>query len=179
MAAETAAQATVTVKEAARIAGVGEKQVRAWVKDGTVRADLVRTRYGPTYAIEASSLPPPAEDGGKALPLSREARQAGRLALETGAARVETRLLEALMAMLSETQARAEGAMTRAAQLEGERERRLALESHAEHLQQEAARAAVLEIELRQAREQRALLLVAVLALLAAGVGLLVWRLGG
>lgn len=176
--AESAGQVTVTVKEAAKIAGVSEKQVRAWVKEGTVRADLVRTRYGPTYAIEASSLPAPAESGGKARTMAGESRQAGKGVLETGAAKVETRVIEALMAMLETTQAKAEGAMTRAAQLEGERERRLALESHAEHLQQEADRAAILEVEIRHVRGQRLALLVA-LILAVIGAGVAVWRLVG
>ncbi len=175
MAAESAGQVTVRVKEAARLACVSEKQVRAWVKDGTVRADLVRTRYGMTYQIEASSLPKPAEGA------TVSGHGSAVVAAQSGpvAARVETRVIEALMTMLSETQARAEGAAVRAAQLEGERERRLALESHAEHLQQEAARAGVLAVELRHVRGQRLVLLVALVALVAAGAGLAVWRLGG
>lgn len=176
--AESAAQVTVGVKEAAKIAGVSEKQVRAWIKEGTIRADLVKGRYGEEYRIEASSLPQTTEPVRQGQTNSGQSGQGTAGTLSTGAARLETRVVEALMAMLDDTQKRLEGATTRAAQLEGERDRRLVLESHAEHLQQEADRAKVLEVELRHVRGQRLALLVA-LILAVAGVGVAVWRLVG
>jgi len=51
-------QVEVGVKEAAQIVGVSTKQVRRWIREGVVRANLRDGKFGPQWQIESSSLPP-------------------------------------------------------------------------------------------------------------------------
>ena len=175
--AESAAQVTVGVREAAAIAGVSTKQVRAWIKEGAVRADLVKGRYGEAYQIEAASLPQ--QSGSVKQGYTRSGHWQ-----ESSAARLETGLAESLLRMLQETQHRLEGAATRAAQLEGAQERVLSLAADAESLRDKntrltveaaetKARAEILHSEVKRLRVHRLLLLAAVLIVVA---GLAIWK---
>jgi len=56
---EERTQVEVTVRQAAKIAGVSTKQVRRWIREGAVRATMREAKHGPTWHIEAASLPPP------------------------------------------------------------------------------------------------------------------------
>src|SRR5512140_3131809 len=55
--AEVQEQVMVGVREAAELARVSQKQIRKWITAGKVRAELRDGKFGPTWSIEASSLP--------------------------------------------------------------------------------------------------------------------------
>src|SRR5574340_433461 len=54
---EVREQVMVGVREAAELARVSQKQIRKWITAGKVRAELREGKFGPTWSIEASSLP--------------------------------------------------------------------------------------------------------------------------
>jgi len=143
--AEVQEQVMVGVREAAQLAGVSTKQVRKWVAEGKVRAQLRESKFGPTWHIEASSLPLPRRPLEQGIP---RVGQGGGVPVEgvvegdsKGVAGVGTGAMQALIAMLADLQRRHEGAVTRLGQLEGEREQRLALEERARSLVEREAQA--------------------------------------
>jgi len=82
----------VGVREAAQLAGVSTKQVRKWIREGAVRAEQVAGKFGPTWQIEAASIPlsrRPLEAGiprvGQGLALESEASGNGWARGEAGA----------------------------------------------------------------------------------------------
>jgi len=152
-------QQTCSIREAALRLGVSGKKVRRLLKAGRLRAELQQGRWGPEYRIETSSLPPsPAGVQGR-----QERLTIGRDSWPPGF-------------NLSELLAKWEGALVRVGQLEGERERRLALESQAESLRAKAARADILSGEVRRLSLHRLLLLAALVALAAALAMAATWR---
>ncbi len=139
--AEVREQVMVGVREAAQLARVSTKQIRKWIAEGKVRAELAEGKFGPTWSIEASSLPlapRPMERGipgvGQALPVPPPRGEEEDSRGGAGA-------VQALVAMLSDLQRRHEGAVARLGQLEGEREQRLALEERARSLVEREAQA--------------------------------------
>jgi hypothetical protein len=132
--AEPGEQVIVGVREAAQIAEVSTKQVRKWIAEHRVRADLQAGKFGPTWAIEASSLPLPRRPMEPRRVGVGQGQQGEEGGLSKGADTVAKGAVEALLAMLADLQRRHEGAVARLGQLEGEREQRLALEERARSL---------------------------------------------
>ena len=151
--AEASRQVMVGVREAAQLAGVSTKQVRKWILAGKVRAELQEGKFGPTWSIEAASLPftqSPIEEGrlkiGQGVPTVEVGGKGDNSRGDTGA-------MQALIAMLSDLQRRHEGAVVRLGQLEGEREQRLALEARNLTLQEQEALTRAEAEQLRQQHE--------------------------
>jgi len=59
--AEVTPHVTVTVTEAAGIVGVSPEQIHSWIKEGRIKAELVRHKLGPTYRIIKATLPKPSD----------------------------------------------------------------------------------------------------------------------
>jgi hypothetical protein len=149
-------QVMVGVREAAQMARVSTKQVRKWIAEGKVRAELREGKFGPTYSIEASSLPLSRGPMERGIPGVGQGSTLAGDTPEEGSGRASAGAMTALLRMLQDLQRRHEGAVARLGQLEGEREQRLALEERAQSLvQREAEARALAEAERQQAELQR------------------------
>ncbi len=165
-----AAQVTVGVREAAKIAGVSTKLIRRWIKAGEIRADLVEGKFGPTYRVEVWSLPPsrgPVEAASPQVSSGRDAQGAGVAGEVPGdEAGVVASLLEVVRekdGALEERRRELEAAVGRIGYLEAEAGQVKALTARAESLQQERsdlqeeAHRRALELETERGRVARLL----------------------
>ncbi len=152
--AEGQEQVMVGVREASRLAAVSTKMVRKWVAEGKVRAELREGKFGPTWQIEASSLPLTRRAMERAIPRVGQGDRGTGEPLEEGDSKGGQGAMGALIAMLTDLQRRHEGAVTRLGQLEGEREQRLALEERARSLVEREAQARAEAEGLRRQAEE-------------------------
>ncbi len=152
--AEVEEQVTVGVREASRLAAVSTKMMRKWVAEGKVRAELREGKFGPTWQIEASSLPLTRRAMEKGIPRVGQGDMGKGEALGEGDSKGGQGAVAALIAMLTDLQRRHEGAVARLGQLEGEREQRLALEERARSLVEREAQARAEAEGLRRQTEE-------------------------
>ena len=145
---EERGQVEVTVREAARIAGVSTKQVRRWIAAGEVRATKRQEKHGPTWCVEASSLPArrvsldtAGARSGEGSPVDGRGSGDGR---GVGSGERTAEVVASLLAVvrekdgaLEERRRELEAAAGRIGFLEGEGQQMKALAARAESLQQE------------------------------------------
>ena len=184
-------QIELTVRQAARVAGVSVKQVRRWIAAGEVRATKRQAKHGPTWFVEAATLPPrrasvdtPRARSGEGSPLDGQGSGDGRgMGSEQGSANVAASLL-ALVGekdrVLEQRRRELEAAVGRIGYLEGEAEQTKAIAARAESLAQDQAG------EIEEAREEigdlrarvklRTWAMVVAFAGFFVAVGVVVWR---
>lgn len=83
----------LSVRDAARMAGVHPNTVRAWLREGRVRAELAEGRNGPTYRIPVEELARQRQDS--PTPAAQAVKSGLAALLERLASVEDTRLEEA------------------------------------------------------------------------------------
>jgi len=130
-------QVELTVRAAAEVAGVSTKQVRRWIREGTVRATKREGRHGPTWFVEAATLPP------RRVSMDRPGTRSGQAATlpEQGSDQGSGEVVAGLLGMvrerdrqLDERRRELEAAAGRIGYLEGEAQQVKALAARAESL---------------------------------------------
>ena len=135
-------QVELTVIEAARVAGVSTKQVRRWIREGQVRATKREGKHGPTWFVEAASLPPRRVTMDTPRIMSGQAPILPEQGSDQGQGGVAARLLEVLGERDRQLEARRRelsAAAGRIGYLEGEAVQVKALTARAESLAAERA----------------------------------------
>jgi len=134
---DEAGQVELTVIEAARVAGVSTKQVRRWIREGQVRATKREGKHGPTWFVEAASLPPRRVTMDTPRIMSGQAPAPPGQGSDQGQGGVSARLLEVLGERDRQLEARRrelEAAAGRIGYLEGEAVQVKAIAARAESL---------------------------------------------
>ena len=157
-------QDTVSLREAAVLMHLSEKQMRRLVTSGQVRAVKAKGPRGPQYVIERGDLPERAS-----LPR--------RVGLGGTGQRGSSAEAGALAGLLQDLQGRHEAAVVRLGALEAQGERVKLLEARADSLGTDLAQAKAEAATLRQALRTRTALLVGAAIGALAGAGAVVWLL--
>ncbi len=134
---EEARQVELTVRRAAQVAGVSVKQVRRWIAAGEVRATKRQGKHGPTWFVEAATLPPRRATVDTPRATSEQGERVAGDGRGEGAGGVAASLLEVLRekdGQLDDRRRELEAASGRIGYLEGEAEQMKALTARAESL---------------------------------------------
>ena len=130
-------QVELTVRQAAKVAGVSTKQVRRWIVEKRVRAVMREGKHGPTWYVEATSLPP----GRAPLDAAERGDRQGGQGLGDGRGEGSDGVASSLLALVREKDGQLEtrrreleAASGRIGYLEAEAARVKLLEARAENL---------------------------------------------